>query len=588
MILVIKSIVLNALAKDLEKLGILELEDNGHVSDKPKRGSRHKFTGYYDNKEGHLDLSALTRRECENLEQLLRTCNVLGSKILATDVKRYLKASDNGAATVTARTVRQAAFLLEHYVAGLEHHLVFSNDDYGGSSHSGYYVGDVEYVPEHKRYGDTTVPEHVNMELWYVDKEVRHVWSLDLYRGDVYNMTHIEILDAAGLVPENNRLLGVLRQETELFYATTAKIGTQYYATGLGICDLDSATKEEHSYYRGHDKIKLAQAGQVRVVVDVLHESNKEDSSYSGSSKHLDPYHWHKWNLRYHAPSEEELVRHLEADENSEERPVHDIPVHPLVPVFDLQKHLRLRVHINNMMPYIYDRTIADKLILPDHDLRMINLLVDHAKNSFVDIVGGKGGSMNILACGRPGTGKTLTAEVFAEFKERPLYSIQCAQLGMDAAAVEKNLRIVMTRANRWNAVLLLDEADVYISKRGTDMEQNAIVGAFLRILEYAQCILFMTTNLGNNVDDAVTSRCIAKLTYDYPDPAAQVRIWHVLCNLNGITMAEAAMTDIASRHKLSGRDVKNLLKLASFAVGNSRQLVVADIDYALQFKPTE
>ena len=103
-------------------------------------------------------------------------------------------------------------------------------------------------------------------------------------------------------------------------------------------------------------------------------------------------------------------------------------------------------------------------------------------------------------------TSKTLTAEVLAEYKERPLYSIQCSQLGIDPETIEKNLAVVLQRANRWNAILLLDEADVYITKRGSSLQHNAIVGVFLRILEYAQCILIMTTNLSMTRSRAAAS----------------------------------------------------------------------------------
>ncbi len=233
---------------------------------------------------------------------------------------------------------------------------------------------------------------------------------------------------------------------------------------------------------------------------------------------------------------------------------------------------------------------MSDRLILPQRDWDMVNLLVDHSTNEFQDIVVGKGQSMNILACGIPGSGKTVTSEVFSEFKERPLYVIQCSQLGMDVESVEVNLGVIINRANRWNAVLLLDEADVYIRKRGEDLNQNAIVGAFLRVLEYSNCILFMTTNLEDSVDDAITSRCIAKLHYSAPAVDDQIKIWKILALLNKIDMDDAEIKKVAEKHShLTGRDVKNLLKLASFVNQSSKKPITAKtIEFAMQFKPTE
>jgi len=46
----------------------------------------------------------------------------------------------------------------------------------------------------------------------------------------------------------------------------------------------------------------------------------------------------------------------------------------------------------------------------------------------------------------------------------------------------------VLDVAFRWKAVLLLDEADIYLEKRTTvDLNRNAMTGIFLRQLEYYQ-----------------------------------------------------------------------------------------------------
>ena len=97
---------------------------------------------------------------------------------------------------------------------------------------------------------------------------------------------------------------------------------------------------------------------------------------------------------------------------------------------------------------------------------------------------------------------------------QRPLYSVQCSQLGLEPADLERELLKIFTRAARWNAILLLDEADVYIHRRGSDIQQNAIVGVFLRVLEYYSGVMFLTTNRAELVDDAIASRCLARIDY--------------------------------------------------------------------------
>ena len=70
-----------------------------------------------------------------------------------------------------------------------------------------------------------------------------------------------------------------------------------------------------------------------------------------------------------------------------------------------------------------------------------------------------------ILLHGDLGVGKTLTAEAIAELLHRPLYSVAVGELGTDTAQLEKSLRQILDVAQIWNAVVLIDEADLCSSK---------------------------------------------------------------------------------------------------------------------------
>ncbi len=136
---------------------------------------------------------------------------------------------------------------------------------------------------------------------------------------------------------------------------------------------------------------------------------------------------------------------------------------------------------------------------------------------------------------------------------------------------------------------MLLDEADVYVTSRGTDLTQNAIVGVFLRVLEYHSGVLFFTTNRGDLVDDAVLSRCTARIPYEFPDAAALSRIWRVLADVNGVMISDDEIERIVAEHpKMSGRDAKNLLKLAMLVARDRGCPVTAEIvDEVKDFRPT-
>lgn len=261
-----------------------------------------------------------------------------------------------------------------------------------------------------------------------------------------------------------------------------------------------------------------------------------------------------------------ESAIHCEFWDKNEEK-LWQLPVHPILECFDLEEHADYRVHINNAEPYVYDTNVGDKLVLPADFKDFIEVLIEHSKNKFVDIVGGKEGGTIILLEGPPGTGKTLTAEVYSEVMERPLYKVQSSQLGTNPDTVEKQLKEVLQRSERWGAILLIDEADVYIHTRGDDIDQNAIVGVFLRVLEYYRGVLFMTTNRGVCVDDAIISRLTARFRYVEPNKEDQSKLWRILADQNGLKLDDGEIAKIIkATPNLSGRDIKNLLKLAFVA----------------------
>jgi AAA+ superfamily predicted ATPase len=134
-----------------------------------------------------------------------------------------------------------------------------------------------------------------------------------------------------------------------------------------------------------------------------------------------------------------------------------------------------------------------------------------------------------------------------------------------------------------------LDEADVYIRQRGDDLEQNAMVGVFLRTLEYYAGVMFMTTNKPESVDDAIASRCIARVTYAIPNAEDQEKIWKALTDTAKVKIEEKEMKKILEKHmSLSGRDIKNLLKLAIMISMSKKVPITAElINIVKRFKPT-
>lgn len=181
----------------------------------------------------------------------------------------------------------------------------------------------------------------------------------------------------------------------------------------------------------------------------------------------------------------------------------------------------------------------------------------------FKDVVDGKGGGCVLLLHGPPGVGKTLTAEATAEHLQRPLYTLTSGELGTTPTELEENLAQVLQLAAAWDAVLLVDECDIFLNARdGCDVTRNAMVGIFLRLLEYHSGILFLTSNRVDVFDAAVYSRISVALEYTALSEEERAAVWASLLQAASIAPADIDLPRLAAI-QANGRQIKNALRLA-------------------------
>lgn len=181
--------------------------------------------------------------------------------------------------------------------------------------------------------------------------------------------------------------------------------------------------------------------------------------------------------------------------------------------------------------------------------------------------------------------------ESVAEFTHRPLYHIGAAELGTDVDAAEKGLKRVFELAKDWNAILLLDEADVFLSKRTRDdMVRNAFVAVFLRLLEYYQGILFLTTNRLEEFDAAFESRIHLSIEYFPLTSDQRSNVWRNL--LSAIpecqTWDSGVYERIGTELQLNGRSIKNLIRTSLAIARQNGNLLTEEhlrIIYRLNYK---
>ena len=218
-----------------------------------------------------------------------------------------------------------------------------------------------------------------------------------------------------------------------------------------------------------------------------------------------------------------------------------------------------------------------DQLVLDEGRKRLIKALTSHhAKTGNVDIIDNKGGGAIFMLDGAPGTGKTLTAEATAEVQKRVLYKVGLGDLGTSPSELEKALQRILGLAARWDAVLLIDEADVFMEKRdANNIQRNALVAVFLRLLEYYNGIMFLTTNRGNNFDPAFRSRVTLAIHYKRPTQEGRFTIWTNLLKNRGLSLSTAEIEALASVD-INGREIKNAINSAGALAAEDGMVVNA------------
>jgi hypothetical protein len=82
--------------------------------------------------------------------------------------------------------------------------------------------------------------------------------------------------------------------------------------------------------------------------------------------------------------------------------------------------------------------------------------------------------------------------ECVAEYTRRPLLSLTVADIGTEEENMETRLSDWFTLATRWEAILLIDEADVFLERRSlADLARNSLVSGMLYLPESLFWIIY-------------------------------------------------------------------------------------------------
>ena len=167
------------------------------------------------------------------------------------------------------------------------------------------------------------------------------------------------------------------------------------------------------------------------------------------------------------------------------------------------------------------------------------------------------------LFTGVSGTGKTLAARILASVLGMDLYRVDLAAVvNKYIGETEKNLHQVLSRAESLDVLLLLDEGDALLGQRtevksANDRYANLETNYLLQRLEHYQGIVVITTNLGDNIDQAFQRRMDVVVPFFHPQPDERLQILHLHLPLDHQVSARF-LERAALRCALTGSQMRN------------------------------
>ncbi|KAL6825124.1 AAA family ATPase [Trichoderma camerunense] len=324
----------------------------------------------------------------------------------------------------------------------------------------------------------------------------------------------------------------------------------------------------------------------------VCYDDTRKSQHYSSDERYIvDMTIYHE----LHKPNFSIRRQHIDSEALKQENPPDEnfIYLSPLtVKAYNLKRKKWVDLKLDGLREISWNTQAFESLVLKEKTKRLIRALVSNqieAEKS-TDLISGKGNGLIMLLHGGPGTGKTLTAESVAEIAKRPLYPVTCGDIGTKPEDVEKYLESVLYLGKTWGCVVLLDEADVFLEQRSLeDLHRNALVSVFLRVLEYYDGILILTSNRVGTFDEAFKSRIQLAVHYNNLTTHQRTKIWgnfiHRLKNLNedGIDFIDLEDNIERLAHKeMNGREIRNAITTARQYVRWERQ---QDQSFKLNYK---
>lgn len=234
----------------------------------------------------------------------------------------------------------------------------------------------------------------------------------------------------------------------------------------------------------------------------------------------------------------------------------------------------------------VVNPAIFDKLKELERRCRCREQLYENLGPAFGSV---KNTGVRALLTGASGTGKTMAARILAAELGMDLYRVDLAAvINKYIGETEKNLHLVLTRAEELDVILLLDEGDALLGtrtdiKNANDRYANLETDYLLQKLENYQGIVIVTTNAVEKIDSAFQRRMDVVINFIPPQPQERWHIWQL--HLPPNHRADSSfLEEVAIRCEITGGQIRNAaLHSALLALDQQQQVDSSHIVAALQ-----
>lgn len=238
-----------------------------------------------------------------------------------------------------------------------------------------------------------------------------------------------------------------------------------------------------------------------------------------------------------------------------------------------------------------------EDLVLPNKQMEQMKAACNRIryKRQVYDVwgFGGKmayGRGVSMIFSGPPGTGKTMSAGIIADYLGTSLYRVDLAAVvSKYIGETEKNLNAVFEAVRKGQGVLFFDEADVLFSRRtevkdSNDKHSNMETAYLLQKIEEYEGIVILATNYMQNIDEAFKRRIQYFIEFPFPDAECRRQLWEKAFPRQMEFEEVPEYGFLAEKFELSGSHIKNIaVQAAFFAADEKKGVNMEHIIKALQ-----